>query len=527
MYIYISINNQNPFKLEISQNDSIIDVKKKARKIQPFFLFDEMKYKGKKLEDSNTISYYQIREGDTLNIIPESIGACIDKLKDEVDTNIGFDLSLLKRNELHVNLIHFDSRMTNSENYGYYNRFKVDVIGGFYALDDLEILKEYLNQIKQKNIPFIVITSGSSGKDVIPLCKKYSFIKEVIIFCLNYSYNKHYIDEYPGYVKKVFTSISSVYDYIKTFGADKYKEGIEKFKFSLNDIKMDKQFIQTPVITSSEYDNCYFLIHRAYAYFFGNMDDKNESPKFKDYNLNKIIESLNKLDIKANVKTSNLEKFKSLVNIKDNNTFVENAIRAYTAESGFCYLYNKMMRDFDPGLISLAYYMGPFLYGLNKYIKENPNVAMSKDMNLSRIIEISKIDFYLYKLNLGHIICFPSLSSSSSKDINFTPTETAAQYSNINQKEKLKIKLIIKYKYKPGNISPGIILENKIGHSGKYLSCIPYENEVLLLPFTFFKITNINEKGKLIELEIINRTSYIEYTLKNDVNNRTLFSNLG
>ena len=53
-------------------------------------------------------------------------------------------------------------------------------------------------------------------------CKKYPFIKEVIIFCLNYSYNKHYIKEYPGYVKKVLTSIDSVYDYIRTFG-DEYK----------------------------------------------------------------------------------------------------------------------------------------------------------------------------------------------------------------------------------------------------------------------------------------------------------------
>ena len=185
-----------------------------------------------------------------------------------------------------------------------------------------------------------------------------------------------------------------------------------------------------------------------------------------------------------------------------------------------------MMRDFDEGLISLAYYMGPFLYGLNKYIKENPNVAMLKDMNLSRSIEISKIDFYLYKLNLGHIICFPSLSSTSSKDINFTPTGTAAEYNNTNQNKKLKYKMIIKYKYKQGNISPGIILEDKIGHSGEYLSSYPFEREVLLLPFTFFKITNVNEKGRIIELEIINRTSYIEYTLKKNVENRFLFSNL-
>ena len=39
------------------------------------------------------------------------------------------------------------------------------------------------------------------------------------------------------------------------------------------------------------------------------------------------------------------------------------------------------MRNFEKGLISFAYYMGPLLYGLNKYVKENPNFAISKKKN--------------------------------------------------------------------------------------------------------------------------------------------------
>ena len=68
---------------------------------------------------------------------------------------------LYERNELYVNLIHFDSKMTNKENYRYYNNFKVDVVGGFHAIDDLEILKKYLETLKGKNISFLVISSGS------------------------------------------------------------------------------------------------------------------------------------------------------------------------------------------------------------------------------------------------------------------------------------------------------------------------------------------------------------------------------
>ena len=90
------------------------------------------------------------------------------------------------------------------------------------------------------------------------------------------------------------------------------------------------------------------------------------------------------------------------------------------------------MRNFEKGLISLAYYMGPFLYSLNKYVKDNPSFAMSKSMKLYRIIQCSKLDFYQYKLNLGHIICFPSLTSTSSVEIKFKPTELAQKTNKNN-----------------------------------------------------------------------------------------------
>ena len=54
----------------------------------------------------------------------------INNIKNKIDLNLGFDMSLIKRDELNVNLIHFDKNMTNSENYDFSNSFKVDVVGG-------------------------------------------------------------------------------------------------------------------------------------------------------------------------------------------------------------------------------------------------------------------------------------------------------------------------------------------------------------------------------------------------------------
>ena len=296
---------------------------------------------------------------------------------------------------------------------------------------------------------------------------------------------------------------------------------------------MDRQIQQTPVIGASEYDTCYFLVHKAYSHFFKDINKIKEKPTFDPENFTKILGSLAKINFNDSAgKKKLIEQFKGYLLINDNNSFLEKSIRDYTSESPFCYLFNKLMRNFESGLISFAYYMGPFLFAANKYVKENPSFAMSKDMTLYRNIVCSKIDFYLYKLNKGHIICFPSITSTSSEEKNFAPTGMAQQINNNKANEMIKIKIIFKYKHASGNISPGIIVENKKGHDNKYLSHYPSEKEVILFPFTFARIKDIKQENKggnninKIELEIINRTSYIEYTLKDNVKNRFLFSKL-
>ena len=461
----------------------------------------------------------------------------IDDLKEqngeEEAKELGFDLNLLKRRELNINLIHFDKNMTNPENYGYYNNFKVDVVGGFLAMDELNMFKKYLEVIKNKDIPFIVISSGSSGNDVIPICKKYEFVKEVIIFCENYEFNKHYKNEYPGYVKKVFTEIDRVYEYLASFGAN--KEGIEKYRnsdqfiFSYDEIKMNKQLEQCPVISAYEYDKCYFLIHRTYAHFFEDINDRNKDVTLTRGNFKKIKDYINSSKILNNTnKNELLKKFEPLVNSKN---FTELSIRTYTDESCFCYIFNRTMRNFEPGLISLAYYMGPLLYGLNKYVKENPqNFSFSKNMKLNRIIQCSIYDFYLYKMNLNHIICFPSITSTTIDD-DYKPTNLAGTINKYEFKsdDMIILKMIFNYKHQPGNISPGIIIKNYLASDGEPLSTNPVENEVILFPFTFVKITEIEkieERIYVMKLDIINRKEYIEDALRDDVENRTSFSKL-
>ena len=291
---------------------------------------------------------------------------------------------------------------------------------------------------------------------------------------------------------------------------------------------MNKQLEQCPVISAYEYDKLYFLVHRAYAHFFGNMNDKSNFT-FSETYFKKIKEYINNSEIIENKKEL-IEHFHSLVN-KDN--FVELSIRKYTGESEFCYVFNRAMRNFEKGLISLAYYMGPFLFSVNKYVKENPYYfKFNKDMTLYRNIQCSEFDFYLYKMNLNHIVCFPSITSTSLKEVKFKTTPLCQKINNkgMNLKDMIKVKMIFNYKHREDYISPGIIVSNNKGKDGDYLSQHHEEFEVILFPFTFARITDIKSDVSnnitKIYFDIINRIGYLEYTLRDNVENRYKFDDL-
>ena len=533
--------------VEVEQTDTIRRIKEKIQELNGIHPDSQYLFLGGELlNDDKLLFFYKITEETTLTLAKNNIVKFDENLKDGMidffedgskkQKNASeYIQNKLKNNELNVNLIHFDLNIASPENYLYYNEFKINVVCDFIAIDNLDILQEYLDKIQYKHISYVVITTGSSGKDVIPMCKKYSYIKEVIIFCQNYQYNKHYIDEYPGYVKKVLTKIDQIYEYIRSF-KDEYKSGIEKYMEGYQYISSfyDRQLLQCPFITSYEYDKFDFLVHKLYVQFFADILDTNDkSSLFQKENLNQIIEYISHLNFEnENDKNIMTDKFNKLARLETNNQFIEQSIREYTSESSFCYLFNRPLRNFGKGLISFAYFMGPFLYGLIKYVKENPKFAMSKKMELYKIIKCSRLEFYQYKLNLGHIICLTSLVSTSSSNIKYNPQEIKQKEFEKEEDNIMIVKLKFKYIHQKGNISPGIVIENKKSQDGNYISSHPKEKEVFLFPFTFAKIKEITpviENGvniHLINLEIINKKAYNEYLLQDDFTKRMLYNPL-
>ena len=94
-----------------------------------------------------------------------------------------------------------------------------------------------------------------------------------------------------------------------------------------------------PIITKEEYDSCYFLIHKAYAYFFGYFDSKFHSFNSENY---RIIENLSdKLymfgyftdDEKDKSSLRNI--FKALKNTIRSDVFVEE-VSSFGSHGGRC-----------------------------------------------------------------------------------------------------------------------------------------------------------------------------------------------
>ena len=169
------------------------------------------------------------------------------------------------------------------------------------------------------------------------------------------------------------------------------------------------------------------------------------------------------------------------------------------------------MRDIGRGYIDLVYFFGPYDYGFFKYLKDNPKKAISSSITLERNVVLNELDYYVYTLSEGEIICFPSFTSTSTISNNpFSPNPAALKLNGIDPNTCKFVKMIFHYYYKKGNISPGIDVDD--------ISTCQGEKEVLLLPFTFVKFNKINKKDDRhfeFDLTIINKSEYLEFILKN------------
>ena len=157
--------------------------------------------------------------------------------------------------------------------------------------------------------------------------------------------------------------------------------------------------------------------------------------------------------------------FNSIHNIK-------NYISNYTVESFYYRYINLFLRTGDFNSFRLiSNHISKFIYHLLEYRK---TINQNGTSTLYRSMHITPQECKTYLNSIGRVICYPSFTSTSSKNDAFCPF--------VFDLNTIPVKLIIQQ-----NNCKSII-------SIRDLSEHPSEEEYLCLPFTFFKITNVELK---------------------------------
>ena len=411
--------------------------------------------------------------------------------------------SLIKEIEvkkLKINLIFYYKNDSNNkeskENTDIYNRLKLEVLGGFFGVQNRDILEKLFQKLKKEKISFILISTGSSFEDIKDLCEKNDFIEKIFIYCMDVKkYNKKY-----GSMEKVLikNNINEINQYL-----EKKSESNPQYDQNIKNLMPFH-----PLISYYEYEHYYYIFHKILSFFF---KEDNTFLNFREDYMKILLEF-----VEENVDCSDDEKNNLKEIIRDlhnkSNNFLKNSLKFYTDESQYVYIFNKIMRNIESGIARLSFLMGPMYYSMLRFLKNdtNKNYCLKKNETLYRFISINQYDLNIYQMAVKDIICFSSFTSTSLGEGNFEPTPNAKNVNNISEEEEITLEIIMHYTHKNDNSPIGMILKGFAEYQN--------EREVLLFPFTFFKVNKlikVDNKFYKLDCSIINKSCDLEIGLKN------------
>ena len=382
--------------------------------------------------------------------------------KNDKPKNITFENLIYYNEDIHL----------GSESYKDAKSLKNMKNGSFFPVNNLTSLKELVAKLRNisNDLSFGLITSGSYADKAIPVCS--TLVNYVIIYCY---YIERHLDlkiKYPK-VKQVYNIFSNVVSDLNQHWISSYNNNLIANKF----------------ITFDEYLNNYINLHIKISTFFNiNYFDVGYNKTYR----NKFIDY---------IKTKNVKNSHNIIyfvdSVEEGN--VKEFINAYTGETELCYSLNKWLRNCNTSdYEQIKYFAGPFSYILYKFAYYNKSEGVYNSKTFYRKMTIKLSDYYLYKISIGELICYPAFTSTSAKDIskyNF-PTSIASEVNNINHND-ISVVLIINYNIynsfcnnlfkKNSYVTPCVNVAKYSVNSG--------EEEYIFPPFSFFRIDKIEESS--------------------------------
>ncbi len=248
--------------------------------------------------------------------------------------NIKIQILNLK-NEIKINIFNFNLiffyELLEQENIDLFYRLRLEIIGNFFGVQDINILMKLFNKINETNEPFILIYTGSSYVKINKICSKLKNITHIIIFCMEKYKYIHFLNEINSKVKLVSDNIYEINNFLKST------------KFPSFNLTISEEIDNKPFISFYEYKNYYYLLHKILSFFF--LENFSNLEFSYDY-MQKVLNYINyHTNLSFNERNQLNKKIEKLYN---SNNFLKDSLKLYTSEK--FYHFNKTMRKIELGV---------------------------------------------------------------------------------------------------------------------------------------------------------------------------------
>ena len=408
------------------------------------------------------------------------------------------EINLLYHNEGEKDLIEADCDL-----------FKKSISGCLVLSKKMEQLSLILKEIKgeyDKNnlIKFQLIVGGDSSQKVFDYIVKNGYLCIFDNMCIlerkgnNNAYNKIKTNMAKNNKKiQIYNKIKSITDNFLKVICKNSKSVCYKY---------------TKVINYKDYTEDYHIFHEKISKYYGQIEVSsfNYSLGIMEDFLKNVEEKDLKIQTESSKRKSLLKALEIFGDVADQNVDnYKDVLTKYTDEKDSFYQdINSWLRELD----SLAYdkigfFVSDLMFCLNEYgVFEEKGVVA--DTTLYRGTKLNYIDLLLYERNIGKIITLPSFTSTS---VEKRVAENFSGRKDLNSNKGL-FSVIFNIKIKDNeNYCPAAF---DIQGISKFES----EKEILIQPFTFFRIKEVKTDLKLLKadiiLEVIRKPEVLENYIK-------------
>ena len=476
------MENEDKFLSKFEKYKSIYNVLSKKE-------VDKDIYKPKEEKESNNL---EERERQNL----EKIISNIEEITDIMDLKISEEYENKKIN----NILYYNDNIKFLINiYREADYFEKNITGAFIICSNIDSFKLIREEItiqfdKDKDITFNIITSGNNCENIIKLINENDLfkqcIKNVCVFCKDVDKWSKLLKDKDNLIYGVYNQKSDVVNFIKNTSSERRKV-----------------YPLTKLISYKNYIDNYKYRHRQIASLYGEINQELYDKYIKE------IESLIKQDDQKKLKGFQIFNPNNLIELD------ELIIKEYTKNSIYLDLNNWLLNPIKDSYKVASYFTARLMYSLNKYAKKH-NKYFNKDKTvLKRGVKIPYSYLIQYERaknenESGKIISLTSFTSTSKKDevaLHFAGRKRGIKYKVNRDDPKFSVIYIITNNSKENWISNGIDINS--------ISEMKREEEILFLPFTFFKVKDVIIDNKQyvaeIHLETIGKKEILEKEIKN------------